>query len=72
MIKINVDFKYYLESAMVLYQIPHSEEWVQFHPNEADLFIDVNFHKTEIVSKLKEQAYLIDEAFKNKSMLNRF
>lgn len=43
MIKINVDFTQYLESSMVRFEIPHSEEWPQFHPKEDELFIGVNF-----------------------------
>lgn len=49
MIMTNVDFVSYLKSDMVIHEIPHTDEWEQFHNDDDDLYIAVNFPKNEPV-----------------------
>jgi aryl-alcohol dehydrogenase-like predicted oxidoreductase len=68
MIKIQVDLMYYFQSPMVLDQIPHSDEFVQFHRREDELYIPVNFMKNEPVDTIQQHYEYVEVAFQNKNM----
>jgi len=68
MIKIQVDLMYYFQSPMVIEPIPHSNEFVQFHIREDELYIPVNFMKNQPVDTIHQHYDYVEVAFQNKNM----
>ena len=49
---IGIDLACYYASSMTIHTIPYSVDFVQFHTNDQEYYIPVNFEKAERVEKI--------------------